>query len=89
MGREAGFDKTTERSFLMQIAATAMIEHFPAFSLLPDQHAPEKPSMIVAANVKSANAGRFVTVTPEQPEARAASATVRIPPRSAIVLLEQ
>jgi hypothetical protein len=49
----------------------------------------EEMTKEITAKVESANAGSFVMVTPEQPEARATSALVRIPPRSAIVLLEQ
>lgn len=35
------------------------------------------------------NPGQLVVATPEQPEARATSKTVQIPPRSAAVIMEQ
>jgi hypothetical protein len=42
----------------------------------------------ITANVNLPNAGTLVMATPEQPETQPAGASVSIPPRSAIVLME-
>ncbi len=44
---------------------------------------------VISAMVDVPNPGRFLTATPEQPDAQLASRTLRIPTRSAIVVMEQ
>ncbi len=42
----------------------------------------------ITAKVELPNAGRLVVATPEQPESQPTSGTIRIPARSAAVIME-
>lgn len=47
-----------------------------------------EPDLTIAARVKLPNPRKLAIVTPERPESRPTSGTVRVPPRSAAVVLE-
>jgi hypothetical protein len=47
------------------------------------------PVQAITAKVELPNPGSLAVVTPEEPDARPTSGTVRVPPRSAAVVLEQ
>jgi hypothetical protein len=49
----------------------------------------QEPNKAISAKLELANPGQLVVATPEQPDARPASGTLEIPPRSAAVVMEQ
>lgn len=49
----------------------------------------EESKKSIAANVNLLNPGRLVVATPGQPDAHSTSGTLRIPARSAAVVMEQ